>query len=246
MVDGNNFGGMLDEIYAYDHVLSSDEVIALADGPTHLDLPDTDLMVTDNATLAVEAVSSAFGDLDLGGADLAVTGSQDGISFASINGEGEVSGVEDVTAGGLGPGASVGVLDVVGNLTLADGATYTWEWDGTNGDLVNVHEISPGVGGDLAADGDWTLDIIPPSGENMPGGEYPIFTYDGKFKLPLLPEFLINGEPLTPRWEDWLSLEVDTSGNVLLDVVPEPSTLVLLLTAGLLGLFGLGRRRRRA
>ena len=50
--------------------------------------------------------------------------------------------------GSVAPGASVGIINVTGSLTLGYGAAYNWEVNGATGDLINVSEnLTFGNGG---------------------------------------------------------------------------------------------------
>ena len=198
----------------------------------------SNFQLTDTPALSANGPGVAkLGELRLmGGATVTLGGSASEISFANATGEGTIVG--DVTLEGVAPGSSVGTLNVDGNLALGDMSVYEWELDGTGGDMIN---ITGNLTGELGWLTSWTFKVK--TTEEMPAiKNYVVFHYDGYLQLPLGLNFDVSE---AAGWDaDNLTMRVgSTDGNVFLAVVPEPSTLLLLLAAGVMGLIGYTRRR---
>jgi hypothetical protein len=247
---------MLDDIYIYNRALNAAEVEALFTNtsiPTNglvgkwtfddpipaLDLPNTNLTVTDDATLVADTeVGTTLGDLDLaGGKTLTLVTQGSPISFGDVS-LGDATTVLGSMAvrGELSVGSSPGVADIVGSLTLGDASTYVWDLTAAGSDLIRVSN-------NLMLKEGWKLQIVTDQSPKT----RKLFTY-GPLVFPSQPTFLYGGIDPSVRdaWQAMhLALAVDRMGNVLL-VVPEPGTWMLLLTAGAFGLLAYFRRRRRA
>lgn len=250
--DGWNGGGgleiesishvRLDDIYFWNRAISDAEVAALFNNDSSvigLDVSTTNLMVTDDATLLAETTVGAatFGNLALdGGATLTLSSNApDGFSFGTVSGDGTILG--SLTArDGASPGSSAGTLNVTGDLAFGSGATYEWDLGAGGSDLINVS-------GDLDVAAGWTLKIVSSESFFAPG-RHTLMTYGGDlfFDAPTIDLSMADGW----RNSGLLRVLADRSGNVILKVVPEPSTWILLLTAGMAGLLAYARRRRQA
>jgi len=149
-------------------------------------------------------------------------------SSGTLGGVGAIDGTTDVN-GILSPGNSPGTLTFTGDLNLNTGSTYLLE----GGDLVAVD-------GTMSLNDDWTLSL---SGlDFIDGGSTTIFTFGTLSGSPdLSPTFDTTGLSFTPT-----SLNLSQSGNSIVlngvSVIPEPSTLILVISS--LSAFFLFRRRR--
>ena len=248
---------LLDNVYIYNRALDEAEINSLMANtsiPTAglvgswnfedlqaPDAPGTNLTVTANATLMADAYvgTATFGDLALAsGVELELeTASPDGFSFGTVTGDGTILGsfvARDVVA----PGSSVGTLTVEGDLTLGDMSVYEWELDGTGNDMIVV---TGNLTGESSWKTDWTFKVK--TDQPFGPGEYLVLSFGG-LTLPMGPDYDLSE---APGWRtNALEMRVTDAGEVYLDVVPEPSTLALLLAAGFVGLLGYARRRRTA
>ncbi len=256
---GNYSHVLLDDIYIYDRAITQPEIDALFansgistaglvgnwtfDDPFPApQAPGTNLSVTANAVLEVEAGmgTPTFGDLALAnGVQLDLeSDTPDAFSFGMVSGDGSIVG-SFLARDGVGPGNSVGTLSIDGNLVLGDMSVYEWELTGVGSDMIAV---TGDVTGELRHNTGWTFKVK--TDQPLVPGEYIVLSYGGNLVLPLNPNYDLSE---APGWRAAdLEMRVDNSGNVVLDVVPEPSTLALLLAAGLVGLLGYARRRRTA
>jgi hypothetical protein len=239
---GNFSSTMLDDIYIYDRALSDAEITALFNNTMvlkpALDLPNSNFKVTANATLVADTTETAtLGNLSLDpGVQLVLqTEATKPISFGKLTaGDGSEIIGDLAVRGEISVGSSVGVLDVIGNLTLAGTSVYNWELDATGSDLINVSKK-------LTLKNGWTLKIVTDQPFET-GKKYLLFTYGGPNVAPAAPLFDVSE---AAGWSaGGLEMDIDRDGNVFL--VPEPATWILLLTAGAIGLWGCLRRRRAA
>jgi hypothetical protein len=137
---------------------------------------------------------------------------------------------------------------VEGDLTLAtagadQAAVYEWEVGDTRADLVR--QIAGEV---LVLQDQWTLRIAdartPGSGPGSPG-RYTLFEYAQDCDFDQQPLFDLGGIGELNWTEEMLSVGYNAVGReVYLNVVPEPSTVVLLLM-GAVGLLAYAWRKRR-
>ncbi len=228
------YHGLMDEMYIYDRALTAGEVAATYGNAT-ADLSDANVVVTADSLIDVGAAGSiSLGNLAIdGGVQLALSNGASA-SFADVNAGDGASvvgnlGVRSV----LSVGNSVGTLDVTGDLTLADTSTYTWELEAGGSDLINVS-------GDLAVADGWTLKIVT---DQEPAGEHLLFTYGGMASVGAATFDVSEAS----GWDAGLLAVVDDgAGNVSLTVIPEPGTLILLVSGGLGLLLALRSRRRGA
>ncbi|NQT39120.1 MAG: hypothetical protein HQ581_16595, partial [Planctomycetes bacterium] len=104
--DGNNFAGLLDEVYVFDGVLGSDEVQSLF-ANSHIgaiDMTDTNFRVTADSTLNAEtALTAAFGNVTFEAGTLNVVGAPGGVSF---------------TGGGIAAGAIASGINNSADVTI--------------------------------------------------------------------------------------------------------------------------------
>jgi len=141
----------------------------------------------------------------------------------------DANGYTFTSTGSMGPGASIGTLDVNGALDFR--GTYYWDYDGTDADLISADALAFG-GGPCTVDVTWL-------GVGSPGaGDYVLFTYTGADPVITAP-WTVTGDMGGSVWVDDLNNQVIlTLGGVS---IPEPGSAMLVL----LGAFGLTRKRRR-
>ena len=211
-----------------------------ADAGKSLSITGTGSTVNVEGILTIDEGISVASDciLDVEGTLIAPSGVSIG---GTLSGDGSITANVVVTSAELAPGSDIGILTVTGNLSLAANSLYDWEvGDGTL-DLTAVT-------GNLSL-ASWGLKIIDVGGDGALG-DYLLFTYTGTS---------VFAEPFISTGSDLASLGWDTPGmlsvidggpgtgegqGVYLHVIPEPSTLVLLVS-GLLTLLLFARRRRR-
>ena len=192
------------------------------------------------ATLTLAGNSTYTGKTDIDAGTLLVNGTHTGggaytVNGGTLGGTGTISASVNVGAATLSPGASIGTL-TTGALTLGGASNSLFElsapWQfgvsagSTPNDLVSVT-------GNLALDGTLTVDAVNP----LSSGIYTLFTATGSISGDFQSLSLPGG------YGGWITID-SGSGAVNLNLVPEPSTLAMLLGLGGLGLLGYWRRRR--
>ncbi|MDZ7615931.1 MAG: autotransporter-associated beta strand repeat-containing protein, partial [Patescibacteria group bacterium] len=166
------------------------------------------------------------------------------VAGGTLGGTGSIGSVVNVNAGGrLAPGASIGTLAIVGDLTLAGGSVFEWEYDSATADLLNLN-------GDLNLVGGVSLDLAGPASAVPYGTTYTLISYSGAWNDGIF-EGYDNNSRFFAGLNEWQIRYDDVTGGinggmygafVTLTVIPEPTSVVLLLGA-IMGLL-LSRRRR--
>ncbi|MBN2474628.1 MAG: prolyl oligopeptidase family serine peptidase [Pirellulales bacterium] len=223
--------------YAFDSLTTDDfrtlfgNVLATT-GPGAIEMPETNLAVTNDTTLQFETVGVAsFGDLALQpDVTLRLLGAPLGVEDLAAGDNSAIDG-SLVVRGLLSPDDGPAALAITGDLALESGATYQWDCGGSGADCTQI-------GGTLALADGWTLQIRAETGPTP--GDYRLFSGAGTAEVGSVAFDL--GEAAHWHVQNLSIVVDDVEGNVYLHVVPEPSTLVLLLPA--LGIAALRRRRR--
>jgi autotransporter-associated beta strand protein len=217
------------------------------------------LMKDGDGTLTLSGHNTYSGPTTVSAGRLLVHGSHTGGDAytvqggATLGGAGSIGSVVDVNAGGrLAPGASIGTLAIGGNLALAGGSIFEWEFnsDKVTADLLNLDgdlNLDPlgGVSLDLTDLADpvralaygTRLTMISYSGD-WNGGIFDGYANNSKF-FSGLNEWKIRYDDLLPELNG-----VSFANFVTLTIVPEPTSLVLLIGA-MLGLTFRRCRQRR-
>lgn len=179
-----------------------------------------DLRITEDSTITVTGTANIEGG---GDSAVYVKGTLYGEHNSTIDG-----GRNIYVYGGLAPGSSAGTMNIVGNLLLGENAVSIFDLSDPNvvgggiNDLVNVD-------GDLTLDGLLEVDLDDP----MLLANYTLFTYTGTLTD--------NGMILNTMLPKPAFIDTSVNGIVTLNVVPEPTSGILLALAGL----ALLKRQRR-
>lgn len=172
---------------------------------------------------------------------------------ATLGGAGSIGSMVDVNAGGrLAPGASIGTLAIGGDLALAGGSIFEWEFNSGNvtADLLN---LDGNLNLELPADAMLELaDLADPASVLAYGTRLTMISYSGGWNGGIFDGYANNSKFFSGlnewkiRYDDLLpGLNGGSFANfVTLAIVPEPTSLVLLIGA-MLGLTFRGRRQRR-
>ncbi|MDY0166459.1 MAG: autotransporter-associated beta strand repeat-containing protein, partial [Thermoguttaceae bacterium] len=210
------------------------------------------LTKTGAGALVLSGANTYTGPTTVDAGLLLVNGTHTGGGAYSVHGSGTLGGtgsigsVVGVGAGGkLAPGASIGTLAIGDHLTLAGGSTFEWEFnsDSLTADLLNVD-------GDLALLGNVSLDLVDlaaPAGALPVDTKFTLISYSGDWNGGVFEDYA-NYSTFTSGLNEWRirynDVAPDLNGAfgsfVTLRVIPEPSSIVLLLAA----VFGLLLRRR--
>ena len=167
-------------------------------------------------------------------------------SSGTISGTGTITGNVSNSGATVRPGNSPGTLTIDGNYTHGPDATL-------------VIEIAPAPG---SGPDDFVFDLLDITGNaTLTGGTLEVVLLPGNYDIPMLTEFdFLTASSITGAFSNYI-LPEDEFGVPLfaatpdpltgtftltalqdIDMVPEPTTLALLVTGGLLA----GSRRRRA
>jgi autotransporter-associated beta strand protein len=181
-------------------------------------------------TYTGETVVSA-GTLLINGDNSAATGNVTVESGATLGGTGTIGGDATIN-GNLQPGESPGIMDFSADLTLASTANTTVEINGSGARGTDFDGIDVGVA--LSYDGTLTLDL----GTTFGVGNYVFELFDfgsesGEFSaIDLAGNY---AGSLSGNGDVWSMTDGDdtwtfthSTGNLGLDVIPEPSTWVLI------------------
>jgi autotransporter-associated beta strand protein len=191
------------------------------------------LALAESASIGSSPVIDVYG-----GASFDVSAKMDGFELLSsqiLEGAGTVTGSVVACPGShIRPGSEVGTLRVTGDLTLSDGALLDFELGAlSNSDLI----LMTGLTSTLYLDGQEFSDFGFTAVEGFGKGTYRLIdagAISGSLSLTNRAG-IVNGCPA------FLAI---SGTDLVLTVVPEPSTL-LLLTASLLGLLALIRRQKQ-
>lgn len=196
------------------------------------------------------ATTVFYDDVDDEGGELRISYNCNAVIFGSYNGGSTGSGTL-YAEGDLRPGDSPGIENFGGDLVLGSGTTVEMELGGTTpGDGDGFHD-QMNIWGTLSVPAGATLAIFPwpSSGSFEPavGDEFEVMTWgEGRY-----------GEFESVWVDPWFTDHLITfdvsygsatgAGSLILTakVVPSPSTLVGLITMGLMGALGYVWRRRR-
>jgi hypothetical protein len=233
--------GLMDDVYLYDRSLGAGELAELYEySRTVLVLENTNLAVTGISTLHLDAPlgEAAFGNLTLDpGVALRITGATARFHDVAAGHGASIQGDLSV-AGTLSPSDSPGTLNVGGGLTMEATSTYHWQLGAVAADVVAVD-------GDLGLIDGWTLRLADAGGTAAVSDEIDLFTYTGSLSFGTC---LIDASQVADsgRW-DWSAATIRYDQNRVyltgLTVVPEPGTLLMLLS-GATALLSMLRRRR--
>ena len=153
------------------------------------------------------------------------------VNGGTLGGTGSLTSVTINTGGQLAPGGPLGVLNISGSLILGSGAWMDYDLDGSSSDDEIVMP-----NGLLALNGQQISNFsFTPQPGFGPGNYYLVLAGSISGSLGPSTSGTVGGYPAT------LAVQGD---NLVLNVTPEPSTLVLLAAAAI-GLAGYAWQRRR-
>jgi len=184
----------------------------------------TGLFTNQGQTKLVNATAGfANGVINSGGLSLhnaTLTGTVTNLAAGTLQGNGLIVG--DVTSFGTNsPGFSVGTLSITGSLTLASTAVTVMELFGNgSNDLLTVSGVFT-YGG--------TLTVTNATGFTFADGQsFQLFEFGSR-----LESFGTTNLPALPGTLGWNTSQLDAQGLLSIVVVPEPSTVLLVVIGGL-------------
>ncbi len=215
------------------------------------------LTKTGAGTLTLTGANTYTGPTTVDAGLLLVHGTHTGGGAYTVQNTGTLGGTGTVGAavgigngGTLAPGASIGTLAIDGNLAMAGGSTFEWEFNSStlSADLLNLDgnlnlDLAGGVSLDL-------VDLATVGGEMEIGTKFTLISYSGDWNGGLFEDYA-NFSKFESGANQWRIRYDDGTGGlnfgefdsfVTLTVVPEPSSVLLLLGVGLALL---ASRRRR-
>jgi autotransporter-associated beta strand protein len=215
------------------------------------------LTKTTGGTLVLDGTNTYTGPTAVDAGTLLVNGAHTGggayhvQNGATLGGTGSIGSVVGVNSGGrLAPGASIGELAIDGNLTMAGDSVFEWEFnsDTVTADLLNLDgDLNLDPLGGVALE---LIDLADPASAVAYGTTFTLISYSGEWNGGIFDGYANNSAFFAGLNEWKIRYDADLPGInggdfanfVTLTIIPEPTSLVLLLGA-VMGLL-LGRRRR--
>lgn len=193
-------------------------------------------------TLTLGATSSYTGATVVNDGKLVVTGNISTSLSTTVNdgaalaGTGTVGGVTIENGGTLAPGLSAGTLTISGNLGLNATSNLAFELDPSSTTIgLGVNDLVTGVS-NLTLDGLLAVTATSGSFTGVTSGTWRLINYTGTLTNNGL---TLSSMPSLDAGYNW-NLDLSTTGQVNLTIVPEPAFAVM----GGFGILGLLRRRR--